>query len=394
MRNASTTSRWVRRSAGAVGLLVVAGLHPAPAPAGELAHGGRRCGPSPSRPRRRAARTGRAARRPAARPGTACRGRPAARVPTWSARTASCTGSASDIGRSVSASCSGSASSRRLPAAAQLVEADPRDDRGQPGGEVLAPRTRRCARAAATPPARRRPPRAPSRASGRPPRAGGCAGPRTQPRAAPGPRGPSWSPCPFDVRRGSDVTRTRLRGLHGPALTSTGMTPAELLIDAFERIQQDRHRRGRRPHRRPARRPPGARGELDRLAGLAPGPGPGRPRRRCGGHRAGVDRAGLRDPLRPAVRLRRDRLRHEQRGGRPRAGRCRAARPTTSTRCTRRPSPTSRPSRPRTSTGSSTSAGTRRSRSACGWSACSATTSSTPARRRTAVAGGWSPSDR
>ena len=97
------------------------------------------------------------------------------------------------------------------------------------------------------------------------------------------------------------------------------MTPAELLTDAFERIRTPPPQPSTASPT-PSSAPAGTRGELDRVAGLAPGPGPGRPRRRRGGHRAGVDRAGLRDPLRPAVRLRRDRLRHDQRGGGPRAG--------------------------------------------------------------------------
>ena len=145
-----------------------------------------------------------------------------------------------------------------------------------------------------------------------------------------------------------------------------------------------RHRRGRRPRRRPADPPARPGGQLDRVAGLAPRPGPGRPRRRRRRARAGVDRAGLRRPLRPALR--------------------RAATPASAT-----PAPTWRKVRadadllaayldggaradrrlprgrsgPTTSTGSSTSAGTRRSRSACGWSASSTTTASTSARRRT-----------
>ena len=222
-------------------------------------------------------------------------------VPTWSARTASCTGSASSVGQVGVGVVLGQRVLAPAAAAAQLVEADPARRRWSARRRGSPPRTRRCARAAARPPARRRRPRAPSRASGRPPRAGGCAAPRTPPRAAPGPRGPSWSPCPVDVRRGSGVT-SELPGSAGANVD--WHDPCRAPHRRLRAHRQDRHRRGRRPHRRPARRPPGARGELDRLAGLAPGPGPGRPRRRRGRHRAGVDRAGLRDPLRPAVRLR------------------------------------------------------------------------------------------
>ena len=64
-------------------------------------------------------------------------------------------------------------------AAAQDVEADAGDDRGQPRGEVLDLVGRRRAAAAARPPARRRRPRRSSRASGSRPPAGGRGAART-----------------------------------------------------------------------------------------------------------------------------------------------------------------------------------------------------------------------
>ena len=208
MRNASTTSRWVRRSAGAVvcsssadctrrrprlaSWRTAADERPITEPTSSKGTANRSCRTKASRS------AGESVSR------TTC-----SAVPTWSARTASCTGSASTSARSASASCSGArprAGCRGCAAGRGRSARRPWSARrrGSP------PRPRRCARAAARPPARRRPPRAPSPASGRPRRAGGCAGPRTPPRAAPGPRDPSWSPCPVDVRRGSVVTLSRL----------------------------------------------------------------------------------------------------------------------------------------------------------------------------------------
>ena len=148
------------------------------------------------------------------------------------------------------------------------------------------------------------------------------------------------------------------------------MTPAELLTDAFGRIHQSAERRPRRPDRRAADRPAGSGRQHDRLAGLAPRPGRGRPRRRGRRARAGVDRGRLLRPVRPALRRRRDRLRAVDRGGRPGPRvlpRCSAS-TTRAVHAAHLDVPHAA-SPPRTSTASSTSAGTRRSPSASVWSA-------------------------
>ena len=205
VRNASTTSRWACRSAGVVAC-------------SSLSDCTRR------RPRLASWRTA-ADERPITEPtssnGTANRscstkarrsaGESVSRttcsaLPTRSARTASCSGVGVRVGEVRVGVVLGERVLAPAAAAAQVVEADPRDDRGQPGGQVVHRRRRRSGRAAASPPAPRRRPRAPSPASGRRLRAGGSAAPRTPPRAAPGPRGPSWSPCSLDVRRGAGVT--------------------------------------------------------------------------------------------------------------------------------------------------------------------------------------------
>ena len=140
------------------------------------------------------------------------------------------------------------------------------------------------------------------------------------------------------------------------------MTPAELLADAFGRIAEGGTRRRRRARRRPAGPPARPRRQPDRAGWSGTSPGS---RTTTSPTSPGIEQvwtaAGLRRPVRPALRRRRHRLRP-----RPasevgaRARRRRAARGVPRRRARSRPSATSRGSRPTTSTGSSTSAGTRR----------------------------------
>ena len=144
---------------------------------------------------------------------------------------------------------------------------------------------------------------------------------------------------------------------------------------------------GRRAHPRAAGDPSRRQGEQHRLAGLAPRPDAGRPHRRRGRHRAGLDRQGLVRALRAAVRRERDRLRDGRRAGL-------RVRSSSGDQLTGYYDAVHQQTldyvRAAAATPSSTrivdDAGTRRSSSAPGWSASSPTTCSTPVRPRSYAA--------
>ena len=79
----------------------------------------------------------------------------------------------------------------------------------------------------------------------------------------------------------SGVRRIALiTGMAAGGWQAGGMDIADLLVDAFGRVREAVHGAVDRAHRGAARRAARPRSQLDRVAGLAPHPGAGRPRRR------------------------------------------------------------------------------------------------------------------
>ena len=167
-----------------------------------------------ARSRRTARRTCRAARRRAARRGSASRARRAARARPSRRAAPRAPGRCRPRGPRSGRARGRRAAPRAAHAArAQHVQGDARDHGGQPAAEVLDLVGVRRGSAAARPPGRRRRPRSASRASGRPPPAGGSGAPRSAPparsRSSIGHVPPSPGVIPIDPRARGDVTRMR-----------------------------------------------------------------------------------------------------------------------------------------------------------------------------------------
>ena len=164
------------------------------------------------------------------------------------------------------------------------------------------------------------------------------------------------------------------------------MAANELLIDGFGRIREIVHDVLDGLTADDLAYRAGSGGQLDRLADLAPDPGPGRPHRRSRRSRAGLADRRLGEAVRPAAGSGRHRLRPRLRPGGGRSG-CRAEllaayHDATSEQTIEFVSELTEADCARSSTG----AGIRRSRWPSAWSACCPMTSSTRARPRSSAA--------